>query len=65
MNGNHVWNVKGSNRCMFCGINDLDNDIYGPYACVEREPLVWTSESGRTADQSNPELTRNSMRVLQ
>lgn len=64
MNGQHVWNVNGSNRCMFCGVNDLDNDIYGPYACVEREPLVWTSESGLTPAQSNPEVSWNSTRML-
>jgi hypothetical protein len=60
----HVWSVNGSNRCMFCGVNDLDNDIYGPYVCVEREPLVWTSESGLTPAQSNPEVSWNSTRML-
>lgn len=61
---NHVWNVNGSNRCMFCGVNDLDDDIYGPYDCTPREPLVWISETGSASDQSNPAPARESQAPL-
>lgn len=50
---NHVWNVNGSERCTFCGVNVHDNDIYGPYACAERKPLVWTSETGKVSSEIN------------
>lgn len=49
--GTHVWNVNESERCLFCGVNIYDNDIYGPYACVERKPLIWTSETEKKSSE--------------
>lgn len=37
----HVFDAS---RCRFCGTNDLDADLY-EVDCVDREPMVYTSET--------------------
>lgn len=39
---NHVYDEW---RCIFCGVNSLDADLYGPEKCNDREPMVYTTES--------------------
>lgn len=40
---NHVFIAS---RCIFCNVNDLDEDMYGPFECTDREPLVYTTSTG-------------------
>lgn len=45
---NHIYD---GGRCIFCNVNDLDESIYGPYLCVEREAYTFSTETGkRSAD---------------
>lgn len=32
-------------RCLFCNVNDLDEDVYGPFDCVPRGQYRYTSET--------------------
>lgn len=47
---NHVFSVEECERCMFCGVNVYDDILYGPFECVDREPMTWRSESGNNKD---------------
>jgi hypothetical protein len=42
-------------RCIFCNVNDLDDDIYGPFKCIEREPYVYTTETPNPGSLVQPE----------
>lgn len=35
--------VYTTNRCMFCGTDEIDDTVYGPFECEAREPLRHTS----------------------
>lgn len=38
--------VFAGERCIYCDVNVYDDDLYGPFECVEREPITYTTESG-------------------
>lgn len=38
-------------RCIYCGVNTYDSDIYGPVEC-DREPITYTTESKQVQSMS-------------
>ena len=30
-------------RCIYCNVNTYDDTIYGPFECVEHEPMKYTT----------------------
>lgn len=39
--------IYGGGRCIFCNVNHLDEDLYGPFECVKRERSTYSTETPR------------------
>lgn len=51
--------IYDQHRCIFCNVNDLDNDIYGPFPCLDREPYTYTTETGDPSVLDKDETDRD------
>lgn len=43
-----IGHVFDGERCIHCNVNTYDDTIYGPFPCVEREPMTYTTETPPT-----------------
>ena len=43
--GGFQAHIYEGNRCIFCNVSNLDDDIYGPFSCITRGQFMYTSET--------------------
>jgi hypothetical protein len=43
--GTFQLHIYSEYRCIFCNVNSLDDEIYGPFGCIERGQYVYTTET--------------------
>ncbi|MCI4659549.1 hypothetical protein [Cryobacterium zhongshanensis] len=43
--GGFQAHISEGGCCIFCNVSNLDDDVYGPFACITRGQFSYTSET--------------------